>query len=428
MELNRLEELLKKKGIGPQGSKSLTQEEVNELRGIFIDSDFSLVTKATMLTALLVLDPNEFEKLLLDEIKNKPGEYLPSELVVYLSEHAEEDFMNSLLQVIHRKDLSYSAAAACMQAILRNQVDDYLKASFLEAERLKRETFEENKAFFDVLAEHAGYKEVSIPLLIDICDAYDGNNRTMNFTPFIACTLASMGYPSVVHGVDKVAPKQGYTPHKMLKLAGKKVALTLDEVAAQIEDVNIGWGYVDQEVYFPALARLKPMRKEMVKRPFLATFEKLLQPIRAKQGNHIVTGYTHKHYRDEVPNQLVEQGRIQQALVMKGVEGSTALSMSRASDGILYNGKEITELSGDPQNYGVDYLETYRNYDVAVNDVLTEGLSALAGKENYASANIKYTVCLILDAFGLLKPNDAIEAVERVLNEGIALDHWNNHS
>ena len=103
----------------------------------------------------------------------------------------------------------------------------------------------------------------------------------------------------------------------------------MDLAVQNLCNPSIGWAYIDQQIYFPELYQLRQLRKEMVKRPFLATFEKLLQPVRAKEGNYIVTGFTHSHYKSEIARQLMEQGLCKKALVLKGSEGATHMCLTK---------------------------------------------------------------------------------------------------
>ena len=85
----RLAELLKKKGIGPAGSKSLKEEELEEVLDLFQDDSVSLTTKATMLTALLLLEPTEIESVYIEKIKAEPTNYLQTELQEFLNETSD---------------------------------------------------------------------------------------------------------------------------------------------------------------------------------------------------------------------------------------------------------------------------------------------------------------------------------------------------
>jgi anthranilate phosphoribosyltransferase len=418
-----LEELLRKKGIGPQGSKSLKAQELAELNHLMLNDSVSLTTKATMLTALLTLEANEDEKIWIQKIKKMPEGNLPAELFQFIREEGD-GLISYIRKIIFLQDLSYEECKTCMDLFFNKTVAEYLKASFLEGERLKRETFTENQAFFESLWERVNHIKLDMPVLIDICDSYDGANRTRIFSPFIAALLASCGFPTYLHGVDKVAPKQGATAHQILKYAGKNPLRPGDQIKRDIEDPKVSWGYIDQQIFFPELHSLKNMRKEMVKRPFLATFEKLLQPFHASGGNYIVTGYTHPHYKDELVAQLKHQNLSAAALILKGAEGATQLSLSKDSSYVLYHGTNITDGIINPTQYGLQVLEAKQDKSLTAKESAEEGLAALRGEKNYARENILYLATTILDKMKLADPIVALELLSKSLDSGKALSHW----
>ena len=68
---------------------------------------------------------------------------------------------------------------------------------------------------------------------------------------------------------------------------------------------------------------MRQLRHDMVKRPFLATFDKLLQPIHNRRGNIVITGYVHPHYRSEIIKLLSLRNQSQMAFNLRTIEGST---------------------------------------------------------------------------------------------------------
>jgi anthranilate phosphoribosyltransferase len=425
MTQERLAGLLKKKGIGPEGSKSLTTEELNELEHLLPSPHVSLTTVATMVTALLTLEPTPQEKEWLDKIKENPAHYLPEELLPFITGNTTDTFYKLILKVISRKDLTQEEADYGIQQLLDPQTPDYLKGAFLESQRLKRETFTENKAFFSGLWNKARRITTDLPVVLDIADSYDGFNRTYNFSLFTASLLASMEIPCIVHSVDQVAPKEGYTSHQLLKLAGKNPLISLQQGKHTLEDHSVGVCYVDQQVFFNDLYLLKKMRKEMVKRPFLATFEKLLQPIRSTQGNFIVSGYTHPHYKEELVKQLKEQGQCRKALIFKGLEGSTQLTLSRGSVSVLFDGKDIRESLVSPEDFSLPLLESKQDKNIRPEDVLAEGVAALEGKKNYAREALIYQATVIISKFNLIPSNNLTDLLKQKIDSGEALARWN---
>lgn len=416
---SRTEELLRKKGIGPKGSKCLTKSELEELKVLMGSSEISLTTRATMLTALLTLEATEDEEAFLDEIKSEPDR-LPDKLRKFLPGEPSEGFLSLIKTIINKHDLSEQESIRGMEYFFDSSTPDYLKASFLEAERLKRETFTENKVFFESLWSKVKHKETDLPVLIHICDSYDGSNRSPNFSLFTAALLGAAGFPTIVTGIDEVAPKLGITSHHILQKAEKS---PLIETEQAIDELNhIGWTYLDQQIFFPELYALKQMRKEMVKRPFLATFEKLLQPVRSRHKNFIVTGYTHTHYREELVKQLQAQQKCDQAIVLKGVEGSTHISMSRETVCVHYNGTEIRDMNTFPADYNLPAAESKTNKNITVDESYEEGLSALKGEDNFARKNILYLASVIAEKFSLM--NNPHQELQQVLDSGMAMEKW----
>lgn len=419
MKQQKLEELLRKKGIGPLGSKSLGKEETELLKTLFGSQDVSLITKATMLTALLTLKPNQEEEKLLAAIRDKPEYYLPAELRSFLHPATEDSFVGLITKAISGRDLSKREADQAMDYFFDAAVPEYLKASFLEAERLKRETFKENQVFFARIWNATLRTRTDIPVLIHLCDSFDGSNRTRSYSVFVAALLSAAGFHCLLTGIDSVAPKFGYTSHTILQLAGKTPLLQPDEALKELR--RTGWTYLDQKKFSPALYALKQTRKEMVKRPFLATFEKLVMPIYSTGQNYIMTGYTHPHYREELIKQIKALGKCDKAIVVKGMEGSTHMAMHRETICVTLSGDTISESAISPEEYGLSAIEEKQDKNIVPETSLYEGLEAFGGKDNYARHNIVYQAAVILDKTGLLARDTIIDKLQRHIDDGSAM-------
>ncbi|HSY61740.1 MAG TPA: hypothetical protein VK796_07680 [Cytophaga sp.] len=428
MPLNRIEELLKKKGIGPEGSKSLKTEELQEVEVAFKNDLYSLTTRATLLTALLMLPTAEPEAAWLKHLKNSYQDILPTSLHFMMrAADARTSFEQYLCDTLALKDLTYEQATDAMDQLLTDTtIPDFQKGAFLEAQRLKRESFDENKAFFDVLWKYTSRIETRLPLLIDISDNYDGFNRYHNFAPFYAAAIASCGYPCVVHGTDEVAPKYGITSKKVLNTCNANTTKSADLVSNQISNPAIGWGYIDQSIFHPLLFSLKTIRKEMIKRPFLATFEKMMQPIRAIHGNHILTGFTHVHYRTEVAEQLKAQNKIAAAMIIKGLEGSSCAPLTRETIQVLVSNNTITDQQINSKEYVITELSQLPLKVIHAEETAKEGIAALNGTRNEAFYQIIYYTAMTLAGFGLEDKGEILKKIEANLLSGKVLTHFSN--
>jgi anthranilate phosphoribosyltransferase len=426
--LNRLEELLKKKGIGPEGSKSLKQVELFEVEQLFLNETYSLTTRATILTALLMLPPSEAEARWLSQLQKTYTDILPSSLHFMLKhEAASNSFEKYLCRTIEGKDLNYTEAHEAMILLLTNEsVPAFQKGAFLEAQRLKRETFDENKAFFDVLWNYTSRIQTDLPILIDICDNYDGFNRYNNFAPFFAAAIASCGYPCIVHGTDEVAPKFGISSKKIMEACKGNSTKSPEKITAQVTTPSIGWGYINQSDFHAPLYKLKTIRKEMVKRPFLATFEKMMQPIRAKNGNHILTGFTHAHYRTEVAEQLKTQGKSAAAIVVKGLEGSSCPPLNRETIQVIVSGDTITDQQINPKEFLSIDSDQLPSKIITAETTAELGLKALQGERNEAFYQIIYYTSMVITGFKLEAKEIITKKIEENLLSGKVLTHFLN--
>lgn len=425
MTLNRIEELLKKKGIGPEGSKSLKAEELDEVAISFKNESYSLTTRATILTALLMLPATESEATWLKQLKNSYSDLLPKNLHFMMNpSDANTTFERYLCDTISLKDLTYEQAFAAMTSVLTDEaIPEFQKGAFLEAQRLKRESFDENKAFFDVLWNDTSRVQTKLPIIIDICDNYDGFNRYHNLAPFFAAAIASCGYPCVVHGIDEVAPKFGISNINVLKACGYTYKNSI-EATKLLHDPTVGWGYVDQEDFNQKLFRLKKVRKEMVKRPFLATFEKLMQPIRAINGNYILTGYTHAHYRTEIAEQLRAQNKIAAAMVIKGLEGSSCAPLTRETIQVIVANNTIVDQQINPKDFIKEEQTQLPSKSIQAEETALKGMNALRGNRNEAFYQIIYYTSMTLAGFKLETKEDIIKKIETNLLSGKVLEHF----
>ena len=426
MPLNRIEELLKKKGIGPEGSKSLKAEELDEVEIAFKNESYSLTTRATILTALLMLPATEQEAVWLKRLHNSYADILPKSLHFMLNaSYAATSFEHYLCTTLSSKDLTYEEAVDAMNQLLTdNTIPDFQKGAFLEAQRLKRESFDENKAFFDVLWKHTSRIETELPLLIDISDNYDGFNRFHNLAPFYAAAIASCGYPCLVHGTDTVAPKYGVTSKNVLDVCKSNTAKSGETILNQVSNPAVGWGYIDQSIFHPLLFNLKTIRKEMIKRPFLATFEKMMQPIRAKHGNHILTGFTHAHYRTEVAEQLKAQNKVAAAMVLKGLEGSSCAPLIRETIQVLVSDKGIVDQQINPKEFIDGEFSQLPAKAIRAEETAQEGMNALHGNRNEAFYQIIYYTAMVLSGFELESKETILKKIEANLLSGKVLEHF----
>jgi anthranilate phosphoribosyltransferase len=245
------------------------------------------------------------------------------------------------------KDISVEEARMGMQAILDNEVDPVQAGIFMIALRMKRETDDEQRGVLDAVRAATQHVVAAVDEVVDIADPYDGYNRCLPASPFLAPVLAECGVAAVSHGLDAVGPKFGVTHRHVLSAAGLPVDLSPEGAAARIADPDCGWSYVDQRAFVPKLHDLAPLRGTIVKRQVLTTVEVMARPIHGRKKTHLVTGYVHKPY-PRIYALLARHAGFDSALLVRGVEGGVVPSLRQT--GVCFNYQQM----GEEQSFDID--------------------------------------------------------------------------
>jgi len=330
------------------------------------------------------------------------------------------------------KDISLQEAHLGMKAILNNEVDPVQAAIFFIALRMKRETWDENKGVLDAIREATHAVTAEVDEVLDIADPYDGYNRTLPASPFLAPLMAECEIASVSHAVDAVGPKFGVTHRHVLDAAGVNVDLTTEEAAERLSDNELGWAYVDQSSYCPKLHDLVPLRSKIIKRQVITTVEVLSKPIAGKNKTHFMTGYVHKPY-PPVYAMLARHVGFDTVVLVRGVEGGIIPSLRQPGKYFSYvdRGEEQgTDI--DPSDVAIsqsvravplpeDLPKTSSGPDeiaIAVDIPDTAkaaaeaGMDALNGKQGATYDSLVYSGAIVLNHLG--KHNDLASAADHV--------------
>ena len=416
---------LKKKGTGQTMGKHLSEDECLMLDALFRSTETHMVTKATLLTAMLTLTPNEYEAEWINRVRENPSAIIPDPLIALLPSIPSEDkFIQLIHNVINHIDLEEMACLEALEYIFNPKVPDYYKAAFLEAERLKRESDIENVTCLLDFVNRSSRHRLDLPLLIDLAYPYDGFNRTPNLSPFLAALLSSIGIRVILHGIKDIGPKYGITPLKIITAQNPNFNLTLPDIITRIQNDQCGWSYIDQSATFPSLYHLKDCRKYMVKRPIISTIEKLLCPIYSNYNHIIVTGFTHPPYRQKMIHLFKHHPLIKTGIIIRGMEGSPQLPLDRRSPFILVNDQNSTESFMCPTTFNIPRSSDSFPANLTAEETLKIGINALKGEKGWARDQLIYQALAITDALSIKRTDDALSALCLSIETGMAYFHW----
>lgn len=359
--------------------------------------------------------------------------------------HDHRQMIHSIIQRVATgphmsKDISFDEARAGICGVLSGEVSPVQSAIFLIALRMKRETEEENAGILQGIMDVAGHVVADVDEVLDIADPYDGWNRGLPVAAFLPAVMAAVGIPAISHGLESVGPKYGATHHMVLREAGRNIAMNPQQAADQIANPDVGWAYLDQSVFCPALHDMYGFRKEIVKRTVITTVEVLVGPIRGRRKTHVMTGYVHKAYPPLYAS-LARSGRFDSAMIVRGVEGSIIPSLQQPAKLFYYHDMgEEQELLLEPSALGLDYqtrcvplpdhIERTKGGAASNPDdvrfiakfAAEAGIEALNGRQGAAYDSLTYAGAIALQHLNreLVLP-DAADRIREVLDNGEAL-------
>ncbi|MDQ7075530.1 MAG: anthranilate phosphoribosyltransferase [Gammaproteobacteria bacterium] len=339
----------------------------------------------------------------------------------------------------YSKDLSFEEAHAALTLVMQGEADPVQTAVLLIAMRMKREVNEEYMGTLQAIIDHSSTAIAEVDEVIDIADPYDGQVRGLLIAPFLPALLAACGYPSVSHGAQSIGPKFGVTHRQVLHAAGANVDLSPTAAALRLSDENVGWAYVDQSHYCPAMHNLVELRQRIVKRQVLTTVEVLVGPIRGRQKTHLLTGFVHKAY-PPIYAHLARYAGFSSAAIVRGVEGGIIPSLQQPAKVHHYHDKgEEQEWQITPQSMGIEQStravplpkdlppavaqsNSSINLDAAAEAAAETGVAALQGTTGPAFDALVYAASIMLTH---LKKYDSLadagQAVREVINSGAAI-------
>jgi anthranilate phosphoribosyltransferase len=322
------------------------------------------------------------------------------------------------------KDLSLEEARAAMSDILSGDADPVQAAIFFISLRIKRETHDENLGTYQALQACTTQYSANVEQLLLLSDPFNGFNRHCPVHAFLPAVLAASGLPTLSQGVHEMGPKFGVTHSQVLSLAGIDVDSSVEQARDRINDREIAWAYLDQAQATPALFALQALRTRMIKRPSLATLEKMVMPIKALGKTHIQIGFVHKAY----PTVLAEMAQatdFSSALIIRGIEGGVLPTLREPANCFQAMSGEANSCVLNPADFGLSQTTRgvlpSQNTEVTAAETLDVGLQALSGQSGPAFDSLVYGAAIGLWHCGLHDSQQrAVDHVRQVIQSGRA--------
>lgn len=350
-----------------------------------------------------------------------------------MTEISPENRMQSYLQKIAAgpklsKDLTEEEAEDALSLILDGEVSEVRMGVFLIAARMKVETVPENIGYWRALQKKITPRKTDLNNLLQIADPFDGFQRIPYFGFYAIPVLAELGLPTYGHSALPLPPKFGITFDDLL-VNHYQFPKSGNGRIKKIEKFK--FGYLSTADTHPTLENLRSIRTEIVKRPMLATLEKILMPLQAESKNYLATTYFHRGY--EVS--LTEIGKLSEfdrVIVGNGMEGTTLFGVHKEAKIFIQNGD--SEAQPRTLKFSEMYQEETAKQITESHEALKEikskretlaemGESALKNGKGPAAIQIASQAACLSNLSDIFKtPQEGFDAALKVLKSGVCYE------
>lgn len=243
------------------------------------------------------------------------------------------------------KDLTWEEAKQAMRLLIEGQATPAQVGAFLLAMRFKMESVTELAAFTSAARTYAPPLPVSQDLALVDLPVYAGKQDTFHASIGAAIVAAAGGAAVLMHGHDIIPHRPG--PATVLTKLGIVIESSPKQAADEL--ATKGFAYLDMALYHPPIAKFLDLRLELGVRNLFHPVARMLNPARAKAQ---IIGLTHPPYFEKTAEALAMLG-CQQALILRGVEGSPELSLAAATKALELRGERITPMTLHPKDAGL---------------------------------------------------------------------------
>ena len=318
-------------GIGKYGSKPLTPELLAECRVALTDPAAHPLQRGAFLGALLAKGPTPEEKTL-EEVIGKGAFSHPTFFINKVCPDLPVNMHPIATKLVRGANLQVTEAEQLGHYLYGDDPCETFRGLAASIMRVRHETNDEYlglmRAAEDTFSPGFGPISCADRPLVQLAEPFDGVEDSYLITPLLAQFFQRRGYGAVSLVGRSGGPKFTLNALDLYMHIGCQFLQSNHELDTPLE--AYGW-VLDQKALSPALNQWVDRRRTIIKRPFLATLEKVLNPCHARI---LVTSVFHITYQMKMAELAMMAGFDAVIVLKRGLEGSLAPSTSRAS-GIL---------------------------------------------------------------------------------------------
>ncbi len=320
-------------GVGKKGSKSLSGELAREIVEDLKAGKVTPASAGAFFAGLFYKGITADEEVLGSAFETTGALKDPRLLVQALADNAPDFVQDICLRLLSGQTLDKSTAYRLGQFLLSDVSGDGARGLIASLLRVRYETDDEYEGLLTAINETIlPAFRTPVPSgepIIQMAEPFDGNDHSYMVTPLLGRYAQELGY-RVVHLTGRNSG-----PKSVYNLLDVTDALAVPYMRGNGDlgssKPEYGW-FIRQKDLSPAVDRWVDIRRQTIKRPFLATLEKFLNPVAARI---IVTSAFHPPYGEKMRTVSERAGFAGIIVVRNGMEGGLGFPLLRPAKILL---------------------------------------------------------------------------------------------
>ena len=317
---------IKAVGIGKRGSKALTPELIRAIVHELREGHVPSVVKGAFFGALITKGVTPEEKTLEEALGPGVLSDFPK-LVNYVAADAPAPIQALCVRLLRQETLDEETAKRLGSFLFSQEPGDGARGMAASIMRVRYETPEEYSGILRSTQKtiEPSFCEAVPPgePVIQIAEPFDGVDHSYLITPLVLQYFQKQNYRAVGLVGRSSGPKMG---NNLLDLVNAVDGIFLRRSGdLQGEKPDLGW-YIRQQDMSAAMDRWVELRRQIIKRPFLSTLERFVNPVKA---DILIASAFHPPYGEKMLTVAERAGYPGIIIVRNGLEGTLAFPLKR---------------------------------------------------------------------------------------------------
>lgn len=348
-----ISEGIKSVGIGKKGSNALTPELVQAIIRELMEGNIPAVIKGTFFGALIIKGVTPEEKALEEALGPGVLSDFPK-LVNYVAADAPAQIQELCVRLLRQETLDEETAKALGDFLFSSKHGDGARGMAASIMRVRYETPEEYTGILHSIQQTIEklFREEVPPgePIIQVAEPFDGVDHSYLIAPLVLQYFQKQRYRAVGLAGRNSGPKLGNNLLDLVNAVGGTFLQRRRDLQGKKPD--LGW-YVRQQDMSTAMDRWVELRRQMIKRPFLSTLERFVNPV---QADILIASAFHPPYGEKMIAIAEKAGYPGIIIVRNGLEGTLAFPLKRGVR-ILCSAKQASgqyrrqEIGFNPEEY-----------------------------------------------------------------------------